>query len=489
MSYVRAIRAALPGMRERGGGAIVNVSSTAGKRPSTGMPNYSVTKAAVLSLSRLVADLYAKDGIRCNAVTPGPTATEAWLGEGGLADQQASAAARPRRGARGGRRRPAARPARRAGGDRRRDRLPLLRPRALRDRRRLERRRRHRPDHHLSRSDAPQLRWRRCRSSPDGRRRLRGAACASTRSSGSRRSPCARTRRAGAQRPEERVPLRTPFQRDRDRIVHSKAFRRLQAQDAGLRRPRGRPLPHAADAHARDDRDRARRRARAAAERGPHRGDRPRPRPRPPAVRPRRRGGARRAAARARRRAASATTSTRCASSSVLERDGRGLNLTREVRDGILTHTGPDEPETLEGKIVRLVDRVAYINHDIDDAIRAGILDPADLPPSRDRAARRRRARGASTRSSTTSSRPRRRRATSSRATRSAGDALAARVHVRARLPRPARAAEHARARATIRRIFDAPRRRARRRRSSEATDYLAGMTDRFALAYAAELG
>jgi 3-oxoacyl-[acyl-carrier protein] reductase len=86
MSYVRAIRAALPHLHE--GGAIVNVSSTAGKRPSTGMPHYSVTKAAVLSLSRLVADLYAKDGIRCNAVTPGPTATEAWLGEGGLADQQ-----------------------------------------------------------------------------------------------------------------------------------------------------------------------------------------------------------------------------------------------------------------------------------------------------------------------------------------------------------------------------------------------------------------
>ena len=87
MSYVRATRSALPHMRD-GGGAIVNVSSTAGKRPSTGMPHYSVTKAAVLSLSRLVADLYAKDGIRCNAVTPGPTATDAWLGDGGLADQQ-----------------------------------------------------------------------------------------------------------------------------------------------------------------------------------------------------------------------------------------------------------------------------------------------------------------------------------------------------------------------------------------------------------------
>ena len=87
MSQVRAIRAALAHLRD-GGGAIVNVSSTAGKRPSTGMPHYSVTKAAVLSLSRLVADLYAKDDIRCNAVTPGPTATDAWLGAGGLADQQ-----------------------------------------------------------------------------------------------------------------------------------------------------------------------------------------------------------------------------------------------------------------------------------------------------------------------------------------------------------------------------------------------------------------
>jgi 3-oxoacyl-[acyl-carrier protein] reductase len=87
MSYVRAIRASLPHLRVDGG-AIVNVSSTAGKRPSTGMPHYSVTKAGVLSLSRLVADLYAKEGIRCNAVTPGPTETNAWLGEGGLADQQ-----------------------------------------------------------------------------------------------------------------------------------------------------------------------------------------------------------------------------------------------------------------------------------------------------------------------------------------------------------------------------------------------------------------
>jgi len=90
MSYIRAIQAVLPGMRERKFGRIVNVSSTAGKRPSTGMPNYSVTKAAVLSVSRLVADLYAKDGILCNAVAPGPTLSPAWLAEGGLADQVAA---------------------------------------------------------------------------------------------------------------------------------------------------------------------------------------------------------------------------------------------------------------------------------------------------------------------------------------------------------------------------------------------------------------
>jgi 3-oxoacyl-[acyl-carrier protein] reductase len=96
MSYVRAIRAAIPGMLGRGDGRIVNVSSTAGKRPSTGMPDYSVSKAAVLSLSRLVADLYAKDGILCNAVTPGPTASPAWIAPGGLADQAAERSGKDR---------------------------------------------------------------------------------------------------------------------------------------------------------------------------------------------------------------------------------------------------------------------------------------------------------------------------------------------------------------------------------------------------------
>jgi dGTPase len=64
----------------------------------------------------------------------------------------------------------------------------------------------------------------------------------------------------------------------------------------------------------------------------------------------------------------------------VIERDGSGLNLTEQVRDGILNHTGDELPSTLEGRIVRLVDRVAYINHDIDDALRAGIIGPEDLP-------------------------------------------------------------------------------------------------------------
>ena len=86
MTAVRTTRAAIRHMGA--GSAIVNVSSTAGKRPSGGMPDYSVMKAALLSYSRLVADLYAGRQIRCNAVTPGPTATEAWTGDEGLAVQQ-----------------------------------------------------------------------------------------------------------------------------------------------------------------------------------------------------------------------------------------------------------------------------------------------------------------------------------------------------------------------------------------------------------------
>jgi len=63
-----------------------------------------------------------------------------------------------------------------------------------------------------------------------------------------------------------------------------------------------------------------------------------------------------------------------------IEYGGKGLNLTWEVRDGILNHTGGIDPETLEGKIVKIADRIAYINHDIDDAVRAGVLDVKDIP-------------------------------------------------------------------------------------------------------------
>jgi dGTPase len=169
-----------------------------------------------------------------------------------------------------------------------------------------------------------------------------------------------------------------------------------------------------------------------------------------------------------------------------LERDGRGLNLTWEVRDGILKHTGAIEPETLEGKIVRIVDRVAYINHDIDDAIRAGVLAAADLP------------RGPIDLLGDTGSRridtlvhdlvEQSQRAGDIVQSEEVGDAM---LDLRSFMFEtvylgPHASAEHARARTTVRRIFehllehgDTP---------EAATDYLAGMTDRFALAFANSL-
>jgi 3-oxoacyl-[acyl-carrier protein] reductase len=87
MAPLRAMRAAIPAMAERGWGRVVNVSSTAGKRPSAMMPEYSVAKAAELSLSRLFADAHAADGVLVNAVCPGPTKSELWMDEGGLLDQ------------------------------------------------------------------------------------------------------------------------------------------------------------------------------------------------------------------------------------------------------------------------------------------------------------------------------------------------------------------------------------------------------------------
>jgi len=87
MAPLRAMRVAAPAMAERGWGRIVNVCSTAGKRPSAAMPDYSVAKAAELSLSRLFADRYAKNGVLVNAICPGPVEAELWMEPGGLLDQ------------------------------------------------------------------------------------------------------------------------------------------------------------------------------------------------------------------------------------------------------------------------------------------------------------------------------------------------------------------------------------------------------------------
>jgi dGTPase len=184
---------------------------------------------------------------------------------------------------------------------------------------------------------------------------------------------------AGRARPEpDECSLRTPFQRDRDRIVHSKSFRRLKGKTqvfiapqgdhfrtrmthtlevAGISRgvaralrlnedlteaiALGHDLGHPPFGHTGEEAlDRCLKRLGSGFRHNEH--------------------------------------SLRMVD--VLERGGAGLNLTAEVRDGILNHTGTGMPASLEGRIVRLVDRFGYVNHDIDDAGRAQILDPADLP-------------------------------------------------------------------------------------------------------------
>jgi dGTPase len=181
---------------------------------------------------------------------------------------------------------------------------------------------------------------------------------------------------ANRERPEPDCGLRTPFQRDRDRIVHCKAFRRLKHKTQVFVAPEGdhyrTRLTHTLEVT-----------------------------------------GISRTVARALRLNEDLTEAIGLGhdvghppfghiGEDVLDRSGRerfgrgfrhnehslrvvsvleGLNLTDPVRDGILRHSsGAGEPSTLEGKIVRLVDRIAYINHDIDDALRAGVLEPKDLP-------------------------------------------------------------------------------------------------------------
>jgi 3-oxoacyl-[acyl-carrier protein] reductase len=97
MAPMRAMRAAIPAMAERGWGRVVNVASTAGKRPSASMPEYSVAKSAELGLSRLFADRYAGDGVLVNAICPGPVKGELWMEPGGLLDQSKELSSVPSR--------------------------------------------------------------------------------------------------------------------------------------------------------------------------------------------------------------------------------------------------------------------------------------------------------------------------------------------------------------------------------------------------------
>ncbi len=185
---------------------------------------------------------------------------------------------------------------------------------------------------------------------------------------------------AQRERAEEDCGLRTPFQRDRDRIVHSKAFRRLKDKTQVFVAPEGDHY-RTRLTHTLEVTQVSRTVARAlrlnedlteAIGLGHDLGH-------PPF------GHIGEAVLDAclRERFAGAFRHHEHSLRVVeqLERDGAGLNLTAPVRDGILGHSGrAPMPATLEGRIVRLLDRVAYINHDIDDALRAGVLDEHDLP-------------------------------------------------------------------------------------------------------------
>jgi dGTPase len=167
-------------------------------------------------------------------------------------------------------------------------------------------------------------------------------------------------------------------------------------------------------------------------------------------------------------------------------RIAESLNLTDEVRDGILTHTGSQEPATLEGKIVRIVDRVAYINHDIDDAVRFGILDPAELPHEEvallgDRGSRR----IDTLVHDLVESSERAGDIVQSEEIGGAMLALRAFMFERVYLG-PQTRSEQERARATVRRIFEHLAERGDE--PEEIVEFIAGMTDRSALSYVADL-
>jgi len=282
----------------------------------------------------------------------------------------------------------------------------------------------------------------------------------------------------GRARKEPECRVRTPFQRDRDRILHSKPFRRLKGKTQVFIDPAGDHF-RTRMTHTLETTAIARGVARAlrlnedlteAIGLGHDMGH-------PPFGH---------AGEEALDECLRARFETGFRHNEQSLRVAESLNLTAEVRDGILNHSGPDEPETLEGKIVRIVDRVAYINHDIDDAVRHGILDPDELPreevdllgPTGSR------------RIDTlvhdlveTSERE-----GDIRQSEDVGAAMLAlrsfmfqRVYLGAHT-----AAEHARARDAIRTIFE--HLVARGDGPETIVNYVAGMTDRFALEYAAAL-
>ena len=179
----------------------------------------------------------------------------------------------------------------------------------------------------------------------------------------------------GRQRPEEQDPIRPVFQRDRDRVLHCKAFRRLKQKTQVFLSPEG-DLYRTRLTHPLDVSQSARTSARArrlnedrteaislAHDLGHtpfgHAGERALDKLTP--------GGFKHY-----------MQSLRVVDK--LEKDGQGLNLTWEVRNGIVTHTKGTWAATPEGRIVRMADQIAYVNHDIEDAVRAGVLDPATLP-------------------------------------------------------------------------------------------------------------
>jgi len=291
----------------------------------------------------------------------------------------------------------------------------------------------------------------------------------------------------GRERDEEPCSVRTPFQRDRDRLVHSKPFRRLKGKTQVFIDPQGDHF-RTRMTHTLETTAISRVVARAlrlnedlveAIGLGHDTGHTP-----------------------------FGHAGEEALDEALRERFGghflhneqsfriaQQLNLTREVCEGILTHTGEREPTTHEGKIVRIVDRIAYVNHDIDDALRYGLLTERDLPFDEIELL-----------GATGSERIDTLVHDLVEASEAAGDVVQgdevgnAMLSLRSFMFEhvylgPQVLPEHERARRVVRAIFDALVAEPERlppgdeELATRVTDYLAGMTDRFALQYAAALG